>query len=340
MLILGGFKSANEKKNMNSQRKSKDSVNNVKKKRDKVKTRKSNNKKKISKPSQQTKQIKLYSLKDKNIPINNKKQNIRKTKKKKARDTSGFLKNPKYRKLRATLFYSMVILSIISIVLIFSSIFLFKIDNIYIFGESNYSKEEIIKSSGLTKGETLIFCNKEEIQKNIKDNLPYVEEVRVNKSFPNSIEIIIIQAVPSAQIEINNKFIIINKGSRVLEISDARSNQVALLIGSNPISYELSKTIEYQNPDTQRIIDEIITDFYEVGINPITQINLTDSFNNLVVYDNRITIELGKPVDIKYKASMSATVINSPSVTNVNKGTLDVSLALEDNKTYFKPDYS
>ena len=305
------------------------------------------NKKRIRNKSSEVKKSRTAKSKIKTLePVapksKNDKAEIKRASKKKAKKIkkTGFFKNPKYRKIRAVLFYMLMIFVVMSVAVILSTTVLFRISEVVVLGDSDYSSEAIIESSGIIKGEGLMFCSEDSIRKNIESKLPYVSEAQVNKVLPNKVEITVKKALPDAMFEADKKFIIIDRNSKVLEISNERNNSAAILLGAKPLTYELCNIVSYEDENTKKIINEIITDFNDNGIGNLTQINLEDQFNITVTYEDRIIIKIGNPIDIKYKAEMAATVMNSQSVVSANKGTLDVSLSLEDNKTYFKPEYN
>lgn len=299
-------------------------------------------KKKLSeaKKSHTTKNKKkaLESIDEKSVNNKAKVKRVSKKKVKKIKKT-GFFKNPKYRKIRAVLFYMLMIFLVVSVAVILSTTVLFRISEVVVLGDSDYSSDDIIECSGIIKGEGLMFCNENSIRKNIESKLPYISEAQVNKILPNKIEIVVKKALPEAMFEADKKFIIIDRNSKVLEISNERNESAAILLGAKPLIYELSDIVSYEDENTKQIINEIITDFNDSGIGKLTKIDLEDQFNINVTYDDRIIIKIGKPIDIKYKAEIAATVINRQSVVSANEGTLDVSLSLEGNKTYFKPKY-
>lgn len=279
-------------------------------------------------------EIKRRKIRKNQAKLDKKIEKINKTKK------TGFFRNPRYRKQRAVLFYIFVIVSLLFLSVFVSTTVFFKIEEISVSGQSNYSHEEIIKYSGITKGENLFLCDDNQIKENIQKALPYVSDVHVHKTLPNSVEIIVTQALPDAQFEVNGSYIVIDRNSRVLEIRNDKKVGCALLIGSNPISYEISSVVSYQKQDTDKIINEIINGFNYNNLSNITQIDVTDAFNIEVLYDNRILVELGNSTEIKYKIDMANTVMNDSTVVSETKGTLDVSAAWDDNKVYFKPDYN
>lgn len=81
----------------------------------------------------------------------------------------------------------------------------------------HYSKEEIISSIKQDMYANIIKINISEMQEDIL-KLPYVKKVEINKFFPSTLQIQIYEKEPYYVIEKNNKYILLDDTSKVLEI--------------------------------------------------------------------------------------------------------------------------
>ena len=71
----------------------------------------------------------------------------------------------------------------------------------------------------------------------------------------------------------------------------------------------------------------------------ITEIDLSDRYNLVILYDTRITMELGLPTDLEYKLHYAIGILDAGGIKDTEKGTLKLSDAM-DNRVPFEPDYS
>ena len=78
----------------------------------------------------------------------------------------------------------------------------------------------------------------------------------------------------------------------------------------------------------------------ELGLEKVTEIDLTDSYSTTVLYDNRILLKLGTPTSFKEKLLTFLTLLEKGSLTETDRGTLDLSLVVETDRSYFSEDFS
>ena len=75
---------------------------------------------------------------------------------------------------------ALFLLCTVSLVLVF-----FSVDVIEVYGESRYSSEELILSSGIEKGDRLYYLGAEKKEKALLQKYPYLKSVEIKGYFPN-----------------------------------------------------------------------------------------------------------------------------------------------------------
>ncbi|MBQ3929127.1 MAG: FtsQ-type POTRA domain-containing protein, partial [Clostridia bacterium] len=105
------------------------------------------------------------------------------------------------RKLKTILFYIVTLVVLLSICFVLSLTVFFKIDDILVEGETRYQADDIIASCMIEKGDNLLLCNTSAGEKNIVDQFPYIEKVKMDKKLFNKIIINVTEAVPTSIIE-------------------------------------------------------------------------------------------------------------------------------------------
>lgn len=85
-----------------------------------------------------------------------------------------------------------VITAVMVIFVVFATVFRVNSQKVVIKGESdNISLENVIESSGIKKGKSIFFINKEKTVAEIEKNNPYVKVEKIEIKFPNKIEYVI-----------------------------------------------------------------------------------------------------------------------------------------------------
>ena len=77
----------------------------------------------------------------------------------------------------------------IAAALILCFMIFFRVQTVSVVGNSMYTQEEIQKASGVTQGNALLMVNKTAVASRIIAELPYVDQVRVSVSLPDTVKI-------------------------------------------------------------------------------------------------------------------------------------------------------
>lgn len=247
----------------------------------------------------------------------------------------------KQRKFRTRLKYAGAFVVFLAVAVLLSVTVLFKTTEIIVDGENiPYSSEEIIEASGIDYGDNIFLSKKKAAVKKIVDTFPYIENADVSVKIPGTQIINVDVAVPSFEVSVNGGYAIVSSNGRVLEESESPTYSIPLLRGLKITDTEVGQYITFEKDTTKQILSEVIDSINENDVPNIYGIDISNSANIELNYDNRITISLGVPEDVGYKLRTAMAIINN-ELAPTDKGDLDVSLANSDRKSsYFTPIYS
>ncbi|MBQ9937374.1 MAG: FtsQ-type POTRA domain-containing protein [Oscillospiraceae bacterium] len=184
----------------------------------------------------------------------------------------------------------------------------FNIKAIDIYGESKYSSKQIIKAAGVELDSNLIRLKSKEVEKKIEDKLPYIQNAKIVKKLPTSLEIRVQSAVVAGYIEENGNFSLVSVEGKLLENLKTRPEGYAEIIGVSAENVKLSQTIKDEN-GSLKSVEKIYSAFNSQGQNNITKINVSDSLNMSFVYRNRITVELGSTAELDEKLNFVSKIL-------------------------------
>ena len=219
---------------------------------------------------------------------------------------------PQKRKRNMSLHYSAVVLIVLIIFSVLSVTVLFNIETAMVIGSSIYTADEIIRVSGIEGGDNMIRKNLGKAEKAITSELIYIEEARIKRKLPSSVEIVIVPCVETASLQDEGGFMIVSETGKILRISEEPAEDTQVFYGANPAE-------ELKIGDTFRSEDEAKTDvvykLMELAENKfvsgITSFDVNDRLNISCVYDNRIDIELGVITDVDYKFKLANEIIST-----------------------------
>ena len=236
------------------------------------------------------------------------------------------------------LLYTLMVIAVLGVGVALSLTVLFKIETIEVAGDTRYSAEQIIAYSGIEKGQNLFLCDSKTGKENIMQNLPYIEDVQVRRSIPSKIVIEVTEGTPAGTVEFSGRYIVISRLGKVLEETDAPVEGLPLIRGLELTSAEPSQQAAYKDEDTKKILEDITNAVGEVGLDKISEMDLTKRTSPRLLYDGRIRIMLGQPLDLNLKLRFAMEIISK--LEPDDRGIVDVSVVKDTNRGYFRPDDS
>ena len=212
---------------------------------------------------------------------------------------------------------------------------IFKLNEIIIEGNTMYSDTEILDTAGFTNGEGLLFLNTEAAEKKIYKSFPYVDEISIHKQLPNKLKIDISTATRQFSIFKDDAFYVVSERGKMLEVVPELPSEAIELRG---MDFEIDENgkIVYVDKDLEKLLLEIEEEVSNVGLGGIRVIDLTNSENIVLNYEDRISIIIGSKEDLHYKV-VTAKEIISNKINKFEKGELDLRNLTRDNKSYFTP---
>ena len=238
--------------------------------------------------------------------------------------------------IRATLCAIFLIAGVILALTMF-----FNISEITVTGDTVYSVDDIIEKSGVQIGDNLIFVSKNKINEQIATELPYVGSVKIKRHLPTSLELIITKTDAVYAVVINGYYTLLDENGKVLEkdLEYVGENIILLNLGEE-ISAETGKTITTSDEVYLEKLFSVRNAYVECGIEDITAIDLSDVYDIKLVYQGRITIELGETnkENLSKKLALGKAALETQNEENMlYRGTINLSV---DGKGYWAEETS
>lgn len=171
----------------------------------------------------------------------------------------------------------------------------FNINEITVTGDAVYSAEDIINTSDVIMGDNLIFISKNDIDEKISTELPYIDSVKIKRHLPSGLELIITKTEAKYAIIQDGYYTLLNENGKVLESGlEFIGENITLLNMGEITSAEPGNSV---TPKNEKVFDKLILvsdACEECGLDSITSIDLSDIYNIKLVYQGRITLELGE----------------------------------------------
>lgn len=188
----------------------------------------------------------------------------------------------------------------------------FRMDHVVVTGVERYTEQDVLDASGMELGTNLYYINKNDVKKRIFTQLPYVEEIRINRKLPDTMLIEVRECRESAGVEYGESVWLISEGGKLLEQTDAAPQGCPLIAGGVLVAPEASAQARFTEDEAYRA-DVALTLLREAerrGMRGnISRIDISDETALAMDYLDRFTVRLPWTADIGYKLDSMATAI-------------------------------
>lgn len=203
-----------------------------------------------------------------------------------------------------------VLLLIIGVGIALCMTVFFNIETIEIDGESeSYTAVEIAAASGVHTGDNLMRVSEEEVQEEVLSELIFIESVTVEKEYPDLIRITVSPSEAAYTLVDDDGTVQISDTGKILQTSEDADDDLPTITGYDPVSLETGTVLESSDSQKSSILESILDIMSEDLTYPITGIDLTDKYDIVLTFDDRMIFSLGNWSELEYKIKLAETVI-------------------------------
>lgn len=244
------------------------------------------------------------------------------------------------RRRNMRIFYICIFAAVvIAAVVIFCSLIM-KVSEVAVAGSSRYSAEEILAACPIQADDNMLTADTDAAAQAIEQKLPYIGEAEVKRKFPSKMVVTVSAAEVLGAVEQGGKYIVVSDEYKVLEIAGSAAEGKPLLKGITLISPEPGKTMEFKNEETGKVLVALQNSIAAGGADKVTEIDLSNLSEIKVIYDGRVTMNLGIPDNLDYKVAFGMDIILNKDGSGIESdaaGTLDLSRAADTDRAVFTP---
>lgn len=205
------------------------------------------------------------------------------------------------------LYYLMAGAVMIAVFVVLANTLLFNCSSVEAEGFERYTAEEIVSASGIKTGDNLLHIDSDKAEENIISSLAYIDMAKVTKKYPTRIIITVTEAEKWFCVYQDGVTAAVSRGGKVLE--HCAANGLVTVKGFEAESLDVGERLKSAIDGKNDAPAEIMTAAEKAGLSKITEIDLTDRFDIKILYDGRITLEIGNINDIESKLTVGAAII-------------------------------
>lgn len=227
----------------------------------------------------------------------------------------------------------------VAIVLLMMLVF-FRVRTFEASGNVHYTLEEIAEASGITEGDILMGVNKTSTASRLLVKLPYLEQVIIHKELPGTVRFEVRECTAAAigESEFSTFWTMNEKGKLLEEVEspDEDSNSAYPVISGAYLTLPTGGDIAvyddvYRGELAMRVLSAVLDTEL---LSKIDEINVEDTEDVYLLYDERIEVHLGSGDEAEYKLQYFKSVLSS--LEDGVSGVMDLSFATGE-KAIFHP---
>ncbi len=214
----------------------------------------------------------------------------------------------------------------VGIVLVFS--LFFKTNTISVKGETIYTPEMISKNCGVELGTNLFRINEEEVSQKLSKSLPYIKKVTLERKLPDTLIINVQSTKEVAAVSLNSVFVLIDETGKVLDKDASVLNEGVALVKKVKLTEAVEgEQVAFTNSAKVESLITLLRAIKESKLDLLTEIELKNINDIKIVYDDRITLEVGSLTNIETKLARGVAALEKENeINSYSHGTLDLKI--------------
>lgn len=218
---------------------------------------------------------------------------------------------PKRRRRRARrrkiFFLTLLVLIVFLAAGALSLTVLFPAQQIRTEGSQLYTAEEIIEASGIKKGENLLRLSRKKVLANLQKELPYIDNLKLEKRFPNGVTLKVTDAQPEYCFTVSQNRYLTGQSYRILAENPAETQEVISV--SAAVTVKDSKIV-FENAVDRKVLETLMT--YRAQLNlPIHSVDLSDPSSLRIRLANRFEVQLGTDSELGGKMAHLSSMLSA-----------------------------
>ncbi len=194
-------------------------------------------------------------------------------------------------------------------------------------GEIGYTQKEIIKASGISKGQNFFTAGKG-AEEDITKNLPYILYVEIDKKFPETVNIKVTYAAETICYVFGSEFYVCDSDGKLLSIKKQKPENLTVVYGSTVKKTKTGENVTFKDEKISEVPDYISKKLSDAGIT-VNSVDVSNDMSIKVRINNSFDVVYGSSANFENKTTHLVQMLKSIEEGLV--GTIDLSVWTKEN---------
>ncbi len=227
----------------------------------------------------------------------------------------GALKAKRKRRRRAITAVIVVLILLIAVFAMLSVTVLFKIESIYVEGNTRYSQNEIISVAELRVGDPLFLIGEKSLKQRLQKLLPYVVSVEIDRELPSSLYINIEETTEEICFFENERFYLANKQRKILSENTELPENLPVIVAGEDCSFEVGEKFLCEDEIKDNMLGLCFSLLSKEKYS-VTLINTVDLYDTYVIVEDRLVFRLGSSANFENKVAHMEAMLKKMSASD------------------------
>ena len=216
------------------------------------------------------------------------------------------------RKRGRSLYVVMIVVLALSVIIALSMTLFFNIKTIRVTGSAdNYRVQDIVDATGIQVGDNMLRLDTRAARQRALELLIYVEEIEIDRQFPNTLEIRVQKCTPAYNVMYDFGTLVVSEHGRILDDTMDPVEGLVKITGYQPEETTPGRQVKAKEERYDKVFSAFRDIIYEGGLTvPIVGVDMSDLADIMVDLDHRIVFDMGNWSEIDYKISFAEQVIS------------------------------
>ena len=201
------------------------------------------------------------------------------------------IKRKKRKRRLITTLIVLLVMAVLTLCALSLTVF-FKIAKIDVKGSAIYTAEEIISVADIDIGDNLFLINDNKVEETIKVKLPFVDEVKIERTFPESLKIVVKETKEEICFFNGKNSYSANMNGKILKKYSEPPEDLILVTVSNKTEFKLGRNVVFNNEREEELYNNFFNMINLYGYD-VNFINISDPFSSYMKLENRLIVKFG-----------------------------------------------
>jgi len=230
----------------------------------------------------------------------------------------------KRKKRSYTLYYLLLLFFVLVSGITLSLTVFFNIESITVTGSKLHQSETVIEKSGIKLGDNLFRTDIHKAEEQLISAFGDIDAAKITRKFPNSLTIELTDAEPAYYMADEGGYTVLSKGGRILfkHLPKEELPGGVCVKGIDTEKMKLGSYIDSDKDEKLDLLEQLDMAIQAAKLTDISYIDVENSVELSLCYQDRLIIKLGSPSELTYKLNFARNIIET-KLAETDTGVID-----------------